>query len=130
MRDANELVHYLRATKALNARSAVVPNTFLKNIAATVTPEDSICAYHQQGSHQPSQQNKQITSLWRRTEIRNVCKEIQNSADTQSEGSGDLECPHWILNVVEHVVGVRPASVYIQDLEGCCRILYCVVGTE
>ena len=37
---------YLRATKTLNARSATVPNTFLKNKAATVTPEDSISAYH------------------------------------------------------------------------------------
>ena len=42
---AQEHKTYLRAMKTLSARSAAVPNTLVKNKAATVTPEDSISVY-------------------------------------------------------------------------------------
>ena len=126
---------YLRATKTLNARSAAVPNTFWKNKAATVTPEDSIWAYQKQRSDQSPQDNRQSmrgewTHLGRRAEIRDIGKEIESSADTQSKGSGNHESPHRISDVVKNIISIRPPRVREEDFEGCCRILHIVVDTQ
>ena len=61
--------------------------------------------------------------LGRRAEIRNIGQEIERGAYTQSEGSGNLECPHRIFDVVEHVIDIRPTGICIEDFEGRCRIL-------
>ena len=94
---------YLRATKTLSARSAAVPNTLLKSKAATVTPEDSISAYRR---HQldTNRDRRSPTHLGCRAEICNIGKDIENGADTQSQGSSDLQRPHRIPDVVEHVI--------------------------
>ena len=109
--DEKKCVTYLSATKTLNARSTAVPNTFWKNKAATVTPEDSIWAYQKQRSDQSPRDTRQSmrgewTHLGRRAEIRDIGKEIESSADTQSKGSSNLERPHRISDVVEHVIDV------------------------
>ncbi len=50
-------------------------------------------------------------------EVCNVCKAVENSADTETKRTSDFESANWSFDFVEDVVGIIPASIRVQDFE-------------
>ena len=71
-----------------------------------------------------------MTHLGRRAEICDVGKNVERGTNAQTKGPSNHESPYRISDVVEHVVGARPASVCKQDFVSRRRVLYIVIGTR
>ncbi len=55
--------------------------------------------------------------------ISNVGQHVHHCTDTQSKGTGNLQCTNRISDFVKYVVDVVPSCVCIQDFERCCSVL-------
>lgn len=55
--------------------------------------------------------------------VGNIRKDVQQRTDPETEGTGDLQCPDRVLDVVHHEVDIGPAVEGENDLEHRSSIL-------